>query len=47
MTRKKQPTAVSRNSWFLSFLAGNYSKGKLYIFTTNYKVAATGEAAER
>ncbi|WP_293894680.1 hypothetical protein [Flavobacterium sp.] len=25
----------------LFFLDGNYSKGKLYIFTTNYKVAAT------
>ena len=25
----------------LSFLVGKYSTGKLYIFTTNYKVVAT------
>ena len=38
--------APTTNSGFkkwlvLFFLDGNYSKGKLYIFTTNYKVVAT------
>ena len=38
--------ATTSNSGFkkwliLSFLVGKYSTGKLYIFTTNYKVVAT------
>ena len=42
----KQHKETAYNSGFkkwlvLSFLVGKYSKGKLYIFTTNYKVVAT------
>ena len=43
VTKKKKPAYNSGfKQWLvLFFLDGNYSTGKLYIFTTNYKVAAT------